>query len=285
MLNNQFSYFPGLSSDCFSQQPTLTLTSSGEKGIVIQDIPVVSPSRLLVSDYYNNTLRLVCSVNGGVMSKVNVPGRPWGICLMGDGKAAVALYNMKKIQFINVDGDTLSLDRTIDVKGNPRSISAYDSSRLVVVYDSPGRIEMMTIDGRVVDEVDNQKAGKDIFSNPYFIATTNSGDIFVSDYSTQMIIQMDRSFRITQTFSSPMLTSPYGIVSVSTDQLLVADQEGNSIVDLNPTSGTVTPLLGQADGIQKPQALSWCQASKKLYVSRANDQTTLSVFKVRNEHG
>jgi len=95
---------------------------------------------------------------------------------------------------------------------------------------------------------------------------------------------MDRDLRITRTFSSPMLKQPQGIVSKGTDQLLVANLKGNSIVDLNPTNGTVTPLLGRADGIQKPQAVAWCPASKKLYVGRDGYQKTLSVFKVRNEH-
>jgi len=197
---------------------------------------------------------------------------------MGDGKAAVALYNVKKIQFIHVVGDTLTLDRSIDVKDNPMSISAYDSSRLVISYASPGRVEMMTMNGQVEDEVDNQKAGKELFRNPYFIATTSSGDIFVSDYGTHMIIQMDRTLRITQTFTSPMLTSPLGIVFASTDQLLLADEKSHSIVVLNPTSGTVTPLLGQADAIQEPRAVAWCPASKKLYVGRCGSQKLLSVF-------
>jgi len=94
---------------------------------------------------------------------------------------------------------------------------------------------------------------------------------------------MDRILRITRTFTSRMLKQPHGIVSVGTDQLLVADLERNSIVDLNPTSGIVTPLLGQADGIQ-PEAVAWCPARKKLYVTRAENHWTLSVFQVRNEH-
>jgi len=137
---------------------------------------------------------------------------------------------------------------------------------------------MMTMNGQVEDEVDNQKAGEQVFQYPYFIATTSSGDIFVSDYGTHIIIQMDRTLCITQTFTSHMLTSPLGIVSVSTDQLLVADRDSHSIVVLNPTSGTVTPLLGQADGIQEPWAVAWCPASKNLYVGRFGNQKVLSVF-------
>jgi len=52
------------------------VTSSGEEGITVNDIAVLSPSRLLVSDYTNDTLRLVDSGNGGVLSKVSLPGGP-----------------------------------------------------------------------------------------------------------------------------------------------------------------------------------------------------------------
>jgi len=232
-----------------------------------------------MSDFYNGTLRLVDSVNGGIVSRVCLPSGPEGVCLLHDGLAAVTQRGKQQIQFIRVDGDTLSLDKSINVKGPVIGISPCDS-HLVVTYDSPNRVETITLDGRVIDEMDNKKAGKQVFKWPCYIATTNSGDIFVSDSGTSTIIQMDRNLRITRTFSSPMLKEPYGIVSVGTDQLLVANQEGNSIVVLNTTNDTVTPLLGQEDGIQLPDTVAWCAASKKLYVGRGDSQTTLSVFKV-----
>jgi len=261
-----------------SRQLDLMVTSRGEAGIRIHDVAVLSPSRLLVSDYTNETLRLVDSVNGGVLSLVSLPGWPYGVCLLGGGGAAVVLKNVKKIQCVRINGDKLSLDRSIDVKKDPVGISAFDSSNLVVSYENPGRVEMITMDGRVIDAVDNQKVGKQLFEYPYFIVTSNNDDIFVSDWGTNTITQMDRSLQITRTFTSSMLKKPNGIVSVSTDQLLVADRDSHSIVVLNPTNGTVTPLLGQEDGIQQPWAVAWCPASKKLYVGRDGRQTTLNVF-------
>jgi len=217
------------------------------------------------------------------VSSVCLPSWPERVCLLHDGLAAVTQLGKQQIQFIRVNGDTLSLDKFIKVKGLVIGISPCDS-HLVVTYDEPGRVETLTVDGRVIDEMDNKKAGKQVFKYPYYIVISSSGNIFVSDSGTCTIIQMDRTLHITRTFTSPMLKQPQGIVSVSTDQLLVADQEGNSIVVLNPTNGTVTPLLGRADGLQKPKAMAWCPASKKLYVGSNNFQSTLSVFKVRNEH-
>jgi len=269
---------PALSPGFLSRQRDLMVTSSGEGGIRTHGIVVLSPSRLLVSDFTHATLRLVDSVNGGVLSKVSLPGAPWGVCLLGDGEAAVALHYVKKIKFVRINSDNLSLDRSIDVKGYPISISALDSSHLVVTYQGPGRVEVMTIDGRVIDVVDYQKAGKQLFQYPNNIAISNRGGIYVSDWGTRTITQMDGTLRITHTFTSPMLSSPDGIVSVSTDQLLVADNDSHSILVLNPTNGTVTPLLGQADGIQDPRAVAWCPASMKLFVGRFEVQTTVSVF-------
>jgi len=241
---------------------------------------VLSPSRILVTDWTNNTLRLLDSVNGGVMSQVKLPGSPIGVCLLEDGRAVVALFYMKKLQFCRIVGDNLSLDGSIQVNDFVSGVSVCGSSHLLVSHRYPGRVKIMTMDGRVVNEVDNQKTGKQLFQQPSIIAMSNSGDVFVSDYGTSTIIQMDRNLRITQTFTSPMIKKPWGIASVSTDQLLVVDRDSDSIVVLNPTNGTVTPLLGKTDGIQQPLAMAWCPASKKLFVGRNGDQTALSVFTV-----
>jgi len=273
-------FLPALSPGCFSRQKDLALTSSGEKAIGIRDIAVLSPSRILVTDYTNKTLRLLDSVNGGVVSQVKLPGSPCGVCLLEDGRAVVALYDMKQLQFCRIVGDSLSLDESIQVNDSVWGVSACGSSHLLVSYCSPGGVKKMTMDGRVIDEVDNQKTGKQLFQKPCNIAMLNSGDVFVSDVGTCTIIQMDRNLRITKTFTSPMIKKPWGNVSVSTDQLLVAGRDSDSIIVLNPTSGLVTPLLGKTDGIQQPFAMAWCPASKKLFVGRDGTETTLSVFTV-----
>ena len=56
----------------------------------------------------------------------------------------------------------LSLDKSINVKRPVIGIPARDS-HLVVTYDFPGRVETLTVDGRVIDEMDNKKAGKQVF--------------------------------------------------------------------------------------------------------------------------
>ena len=116
-LNNALNVFlppATISPGSLSRQRDLVVTSSGEGDIVIPYIAVLSTSRLLVSDHWNYTLRLVDSVNGGVLSQVSLPDGPRGVCHLGNGEAAAALPNVCKIQFVRINGDKLSLDRSID---------------------------------------------------------------------------------------------------------------------------------------------------------------------------
>ena len=156
------------------------MTSRGEDGYWIFDIAVVSSTRLLVTDFTNCTLRLVDSQNGGVVSQVSVPGTPYGVCLIGDGRAAVTLRMEKRIQCVRVDGDTLSLDKSITVKGTILGIES-SSNHLVVSYQNPCRVEKITMEGRVTHELNNQTAGKELFKWPNFITTSHGGHIYISD--------------------------------------------------------------------------------------------------------
>ena len=145
-----------------------------------------------MTDYNNDTLMLLDSVKGRSESKVTLPSSPGQIhvCLLAGGRIAVTPFSSKKIQFCRVDGETLSLDRSIDVKNEGEGIAECDNGNLVVSCLNPPKVVMMTMDGRVIDEMDNKKAGKYLFSDPYFVATSVSGNIFVSNVCTKTIIQI-----------------------------------------------------------------------------------------------
>jgi len=254
------------------------VTSRGEDGCYISDIAVVSPTRLLVTDDTNRTLRLVYSQNGGVVSQVSVPGRPWRVCLTGDGRAAVTLPSEMRIQFVHVDGDTLSLDKSITVKGMVVGIVS-SNNHLVVSYQDPGRVERITMEGIVTHELNNQTAGRKLFKYPYFTTTSHDGHIYISDSGTDTIAQLDHNLQVLQVFTSPMMKTPLGIVSLSNNQVVVAGWESHNILVLDTTTGTMTPLLGQAEGIQYPWSVDWCPDSQKLYVGLAGKISRINVYR------
>jgi len=266
-----------LTPGCLSRERDLQVTSPGEGGIWIYDIAVVSSSRVLVTEYYN-TVRLLDSQGDKIVSKLPLASRPFRVCLLRDGRAVVTLPNQKQIQFIRIDGDTLSLDGSIDVKGLVIGI-AVSNNHLILSYEGPGRLEKITMEGRVTHQLNNHTAGRELFKYPYFITTSHDGNIFIADLETNTISQLDQTLQVVQTFTSPILQSPVGIVTVSNTQVLVAGRRSHNILMLDTTTGSMTPLLGQAEGIQLPRALGWCPVSRKLYVGLGEQITTIHVYK------
>ena len=251
------------------------MVSRNEGEIVINDIAVLSTTRILVTDGTHITLRLVDSQNGGLLCKVALPDLLWGVCVLKDGRAAVTLPYEKRIQFICVEGDSLSMDRSIHVNGNVAGIAAF-GDHLVVSYWNPGRVEKITMEGKVAQTLNNRNVeikGKEQFMSPNYIAIAENRFIFVSDFETNTITQLDENLSILQTFTSPMLKmsflDSFGIVSVNKTQLLVADHDSHNILVLDTTTGNMTPLLGQAEKIHYPGAVAWCPSSNTLYVCSA----------------
>ena len=155
------------------------------------------------------------------------------------------------------------------------------NNHLVVSYQDPGRVERITMEGRITHGLNNQTADRELFKWPYFITTSRDGLINVSDQGTDTITQLDHNIQVLQAFNSPTMKSPGGIVCVSNNQLIVADYGSHNILVLDTTTGTMTALLGQEEGIKYPCAVDWCQFSQKLYVSRDGDIRSLNVYRLR----
>ena len=65
---------------------------------------------------------------------------------------------------------------------------------------------------------------------------------------------------------------------MSNNQVIVAGNGSSNILVLDTTTGTMTSLLGQAEGIQGPFTVGWCPDSQKLYVGLSGEIRSLIVY-------
>jgi len=153
------------------------------------------------------------------------------------------------------------------------------SKTLVVSHERPG-VQIITKDGRTIQNLDNTTAGREVFKEPRWITTTSDGSIYVTDWGTDNITRMDSSLTILQTFSGDMLKGPHGIISLNKDQLIVCSWENSSVVLIRPSTSSMTVLLDKQRGIKEPRYLCFCKEQKKLYVAPNAD--TILVYKLSN---
>jgi len=238
----------------------------------IYDIAVVSPTEMLVCDFSQCKVNLVDSTAGGVVASVSVPGKPREICLVNERMAAVSVKRVKEVQFIRFGRGSLTLDRVLKVSKVICGITALENI-LVTSSTNPPCVEMMSMDGKVKYTVDNQKAGRGVFKKPFFLTSSMDGYIYVTDRDTNTVTML-------RTYTDSCLQDIYGIISISSDKLLVCSRDKHSIVQLNTRTGNTTILLGGQDGLKQPYALTYCRSQRKLCVAPYDDTTHIQVYKL-----
>jgi len=240
----------------------------------IGDLTVVSPDLLLVSNFSKCSVQLLDCLKGEVVSEVQLRDYLYRMCLTDRNTAAV---QGRKIQMIKVKGRTLTKDRELTVSKDVYGLTSSRNS-LVVAYGSSPWPEVISMDGTVVHQFD--KSGKSQhFNDPSFMCTTPGGSVFISDIDAHTITKVDAQLNLLQTFTSPLLQEPRGITAVTEDLILVCSRGNNSLVLLQPSTNTMSTLLGEADGIELPHSLTYCPDQKKVYVASYCTET-IKVYQV-----
>jgi len=240
------------------------------ENVYIRNILVLSPDCILLCNSSQAKVQLVDIREGRVLSELLMPywiKRPLirRLCITRNDQAALTVDD-KKVQMINIRGQSITLATVLTLKYNPWGVSTCGESDLVVSYLTAPWLEVISPDGSVRHQF-HQTGATSHFKNPNFLTTSVDGYIYVSDWNTNTITKLDSSLQLLQTFSSPLLSTPGGIISISPEQLLVCSAQNNRIVLINTRTGESSILLGPQDGIERPWSLSYCPEQQKLYLA------------------
>ncbi|XP_052781717.1 uncharacterized protein LOC128218175 [Mya arenaria] len=224
--------------------------------------------RLLLSDCYNRSLKLVDTANK-LVSQVKLPGGPWDLCLLPGDRAAVTLPWEKKIQFVFTQGN-VPLQDVVKVDGECRGIDFCDDN-LIVSFTNPVKVVLMDMKGKVKKSVDNDSIGKPLFLKPWYLTVTRESQtppaIYVSDWDTNTITKLSISLEVLQSYQDPIMKSPQGLTAIGDNQLLLCDRDSNNILLLDTLTGKITQLLGKEEGIEKPYCVAYCSQKKMIFVT------------------
>jgi len=256
-------------------QPNVQL---GSEKLNIIDMTGVSGNKSLLTVSNKRKLLLLDNKTDTVLSEIVLNAKTRSTCMIDSQQAATALAN-KKIQFIKVKDNTLEDEKLLDVDVDVMGIVSFKNTIVVSSHNPPG-VRIISKDGAVIHNMDNTTIGREMFKKPRRITATSDDSIYVADWGTHEITRLDSSLTILQKFCDPLFESPCGIIALNRDQLLVCSFGNNSIVQIRPSTNSMTVLLDKQHGIQKPQSFCFCKKQKKLYVAPGDETTSVLVYKI-----
>lgn len=228
----------------------------------------LSEYQIVAADIANCALKLIDISSNKVTSVVTMTSRPWGLTTMDDTRVAVTLPSKKAIQLLFVSySDTLTKDRLISTTGTCTSI-AYSRENFIVAY-VPGKIEILDINGGVLQSFLSGPDEQRLFVEPYCIALSPNHDmIYVTDVGKHCVVVMalDGSLKITYNVCDDGLRHAWGLVVDKTDTVYVCGASSNDIYQFTADLTKVQVMIDSQYGLKNPQCLAYNNKNNKLFV-------------------
>jgi len=261
-----------------------------KKRIQVADVVVLPSLNLLVADWGNDSLKVVNSETGHLLSRAQLPGTPCRLCLLSGDRAAVTL-NDRRIQLMDVSSDMLNLQGIVLVEGECRGL-AFLNDNFVVGFTMPGKLAILDFEGREHKSISGRKDEKTLFEYPDYICVASDKyppTIYVTDWVTETITRLNENLEVMQTFKFPPKYGPFGLAIAGGEQLLVrgGDSEYSTLWLLDTTSGEFKELVQEKKHLKGVSGyvlacVDYCPRLGHVYCGfrRGKDDENIQVYKI-----
>ncbi|XP_060597189.1 uncharacterized protein LOC132751094 [Ruditapes philippinarum] len=232
------------------------MTSKDKRTCWITGMTLLTPDLLIITDYYNNAVKMVDTSSKSVSDQLQLDDGPWDITTVTSTELAVTLPNKHTIQFISISSNQLIMKHTVMVGGDCHGLSCCQG-KLVVSFRTPTKLQILDLNGAIQTTID----GKNIFKCPQHI-TCNRSSIYVSDRDMETVIRLNWQGDVIG--SSSGISDPKGMSLSDDGTFFVCDMKKNVIEDISGDCSTGKIVL---KNLESPYAVCWCEKTKRLYNS------------------
>ncbi|XP_052818175.1 uncharacterized protein LOC128244199 [Mya arenaria] len=280
----EFVPVPDLSTVTWKKEDDINVRMTQDKKTCwISSSVLFSPGLFLLADCENNCVKLVDVSSRTVTARLQLPGRPWDVCVLADDQAAVTFTNIYMIQLLLTKGGQLSRGKEIKVSPECCGITSYDN-RLYVLYQSYPRIEVMTLEGHIISTFQTDD-GRQLVQAPYYLTVSAStpATLYVSDIDANTVLQLSLDGKVLREYRDKQLTCPMSMVEVGPGQMLVCGKGSNNVMLLMETDGKMAEILGRKDGLTKPYSVTFCPHTRAIVVGMFR-RDSLKVFNANRQN-
>ena len=226
--------------------------------------------RLILVDNANEKLKLF-TLEGDLLSELELSSRPWDITCIPGGMAAVTLPEEKKILVVvATSGDCITPVEQFTTIGKCYGIAySYYTKELVVACDTPcdgqATVKVVSLLGQEIRDLRFDSNGDVMLTRPNYLATNPfNADVYVSDESNNSVtgITMKGEFRFK--YSESYLKLPTGIAADNHGCVYVC---GNGSCDIHQLSRDGKRIRLLMDGLHHPRAISFDPYEERFLVT------------------
>lgn len=253
-----------------------------------KSIPWISGSVFLPSGHLvlcdrNNDCLKVCDHSFTLKDNIQLSGKPRDCCVLNGHKLFVTLPEKNQIQYFQTD-TSIQLLNTINLDTRCDGITSLNQDIFVTCHRSPNKeIRVLDHDGNLKKKITLTEIGDGSFKFPNYIAVHNSGDLYISEVSNDLISQV-RAFSkdgiCKYTCSNSSLQSSVGMLVDENCRLLVCSWQSNSVHLLSGDAFTCKEFFEQNIDLTGVYTVCYRESDATLVVT-FRDRNNILVFKIK----
>ncbi|XP_046361744.2 protein wech-like [Haliotis rufescens] len=264
-------------------QDTINIRIAGDRcAPSVADVAVIvvdGTDTVVVTDRNNKSVKSFYTRNNlPSHSMLSLGNAPWSLTKLTHNQVAVIVTDMKQIVTVEVNPGLVLLS-TITTSKQYWGLTYLTPSTLAASYLSPPCVDILDMTGNVLKSISPLQNGNNILQSPYFLCTTRTGNILVSDQGSKCVVCLTPEGDVVFTFrptGDTALTWPRGITSTSTGDILVTDFTQHKVIHLTESGQFVRNILRDQGGIVKPSGVE-VDGCGRMYVCMY-DQAVVKIF-------
>nr|XP_022342723.1 uncharacterized protein LOC111136273 [Crassostrea virginica]XP_022342724.1 uncharacterized protein LOC111136273 [Crassostrea virginica] len=230
--------------------------------------------RLWVSDTSINLVQT--DLQGNQLQKIQTSGGFGYHTATQDGDL---IYTDKVIYRITPDQKITEFIKTGDWKPLSVHSSCINGDILVgMIKDGAAKVTRYSKAGKEIQNIQSDKQGQRLYSDPHYITENINGDICTSEYNKSAVVVVNKSGQHRFSYTGlGSLFCPYGICTDVLGHILVCNGASATVHMLDQDGGFLSVILSSQQGITFPRGVC-VDGGNNLYVGQYGTNT-VSVYK------
>ncbi|XP_046546705.1 E3 ubiquitin-protein ligase TRIM56-like [Haliotis rubra] len=220
-----------------------------------QDVVVLRESKIqivVVSDYNNKRVVAIYVQQGSKTQKsIKLDGNPTRLCTLDSTKVGVSCSDPYQVIVVTVHPE-LKQVATINTTINNLGIAALNPNTLAI--SNKNKISVVTTTGSILKEF-KTKVDSSFYSMSWYMATTPTGSIIVSDSYAEVISCVTPTGQTLWQWKTPAGTPPSGVACDKQGRIYVVLSSIREVHRLSQTGQYLGVVLNKDDDLVLPSAM------------------------------
>ena len=254
-------------------------TDEEKKDPWISGCTVMPNGHVVLCDRHNNKIKLL-NDSWTITGRLQLPD-PWDVSVIDSSNVIVSSPDKMQLQKVQVF-PKMKTDRTIQLDKKCWGVAVSGEEIYTTCHDNPGQGEVKVLDllGNIKRRLGTNPDGSYLFTNPYYITVSASGEkIFVSDSETYTITCLTSSGTVIYMYKDDDMRWPTGLICDSRDNVLVCGWGSHNVHTISPDGNKYHTLLTSQDGLSDPYSIAYKESEDTLIVGCRNSNK-LRLFKL-----